>query len=49
MFGGPQCGPPFFHEQSNIHHVTLKTMTTLKDEIVTTPFPVRSLNVFDWL
>src|SRR6056300_326002 len=39
----------FFHEQSNIHHVTLETQTSLKDEIVPTPFPVRSLNAFNWL
>lgn len=41
--------PFFFHEQSSIHHVTLKTQTSLKDEIVPTPFPVRSLNAFNWL
>jgi hypothetical protein len=33
---GPHRGPSFFHEQSNIHHVTEKTHTRLKDEIVPT-------------
>jgi len=46
---GPHRGPSFFHEQSNIHHVTEKTRRRLKDEIVSTPFPICSLNVFNWL